>query len=188
MIHVVLFIGYQGVVWLKPNFNSNPEESIMIPSFSKYITVKLHGCYGKSNQRQLDCLFNRLVKQIPMKHQIPTVRHKGPVRKKSFPFHEVFTMKKTALQWRHNERNGVSNQRRLYCLLNCWFRRRSKKHQSPRLWPLWGELTGHRWIPRTKVPVTQKMFPFDDVTMVPLAEWPHAGVLCKISHSILFIE
>ena len=32
-----------------------------------------------------------------------------------------------ALQWRHNERDGVSNHRRLHCLYNCWFRHRSKK-------------------------------------------------------------
>ena len=32
-----------------------------------------------------------------------------------------------ALQWRHNERDAVSNQRRLECLLNRLFRRRSKK-------------------------------------------------------------
>ena len=31
------------------------------------------------------------------------------------------------LQWRHNELYGVLNHRRLHCLLNCWFRRRSKK-------------------------------------------------------------
>ena len=31
------------------------------------------------------------------------------------------------LQWRHNERHGVSNHRGLHSLLNCWFRRRSKK-------------------------------------------------------------
>ena len=31
------------------------------------------------------------------------------------------------LQWRRNERDGVSNQRRLYCLLNRLFRRKSKK-------------------------------------------------------------
>ena len=31
-----------------------------------------------------------------------------------------------ALQWRHNERNGVSNHRRHDCLLNCKFRHRSK--------------------------------------------------------------
>ena len=31
------------------------------------------------------------------------------------------------IQWRHNKRDGVSNHRRLHCLLNCWFRSRSKK-------------------------------------------------------------
>ena len=31
------------------------------------------------------------------------------------------------LQWCHNERNGVSNHRRLHCLLNFLFSRRSKK-------------------------------------------------------------
>ena len=31
------------------------------------------------------------------------------------------------LRWRHNGHGGVSNQQRLHCLLNCWFRRRSKK-------------------------------------------------------------
>ena len=31
------------------------------------------------------------------------------------------------LQWRHNERDSVSNHRRLHCLLNRLFRRRSKK-------------------------------------------------------------
>ena len=30
------------------------------------------------------------------------------------------------LQWRHHERDGVSNHRRLHCLLNRWFRRNSK--------------------------------------------------------------
>ena len=33
------------------------------------------------------------------------------------------------LWWRHNERNGASNHRRLDCLLNRLFRRRSKKGQ-----------------------------------------------------------
>ena len=31
------------------------------------------------------------------------------------------------LQWRHNEHDRVSIHRHLHCLLNCWFRRRSKK-------------------------------------------------------------
>ena len=52
------------------------------------------------------------------------------------------------LQWRHNERGGVSNHRRFDCLLNRLFRHRSKK--TPRHWPLWGEFTDDRWIPHTK--------------------------------------
>ena len=34
-----------------------------------------------------------------------------------------------------------------------------------RHWPLWGEFTGDRWIPRKKGPLTRKMVPFDDVIM-----------------------
>ena len=49
------------------------------------------------------------------------------------------------LQRRHNERDGVSNHRRLHCLLNCWFGRRSKNlsklrfigHLMTSSWILW---------------------------------------------------
>ena len=44
--------------------------------------------------------------------------------------------------------------------------------KDPRHWPLCGEFTGDRWIPRRgpvnsphKWPVTRKLFPFDDVIM-----------------------
>ena len=37
------------------------------------------------------------------------------------------------LQWRHNEYDGVSIHRRLHCLRNCWFRRRSKKTSKLRV-------------------------------------------------------
>ena len=37
------------------------------------------------------------------------------------------------LQWHHNEHNGISNHRRLHCLLNCLFRHRSKKTSKLRL-------------------------------------------------------
>ena len=55
------------------------------------------------------------------------------------------------LQWRHNERNGVSNHRRLDCLLNRLFRRRSKKTSKLRVTglcegdsPLTGEFLAQR--------------------------------------------
>ena len=40
--------------------------------------------------------------------------------------------------------DGVSNNRRLYCLLNRLFRHRSTKHQSSASLPLWWEFTGDR--------------------------------------------
>ena len=53
------------------------------------------------------------------------------------------------LQWHHNERYGISNHLRLDCLLNRLFRLR------------WAVDSPH------KGPVTQKMFPLDDVIITP---------------------
>ena len=38
-----------------------------------------------------------------------------------------------SLQWRHNEHHGVSNHQRHHCLLNCWYRPRSKKTSKLRV-------------------------------------------------------
>ena len=68
-----------------------------------------------------------------------------------------------ALQSRHNERDGVSNNQPCHCLLNRLFRR-SKHHSSASLAFVRGI---HRWpvnFPH-KWPVTRKMFPFHDVIM-----------------------
>ena len=46
---------------------------------------------------------------------------------------------KKILQWRHNEQNGVSNHRRLDCLLNRSVRRRSKKTSKLRVTSLYEE-------------------------------------------------
>ena len=53
------------------------------------------------------------------------------------------------LQWRHNGRDGVSNHQPPHCLLNRLSNTDQRKHQAPRHWPLCGEFTGDRWIPRT---------------------------------------
>ena len=53
------------------------------------------------------------------------------------------------LLWRHNGWDGVSNHQPHDCLLNRLFRHRSKKTSAPPHWPLCGEFTGDRWIPRT---------------------------------------
>ena len=55
------------------------------------------------------------------------------------------------LQWRHNECDFVSNHQPHDCLLNYLFKVQIKENiKAPRHWPLWGEFTGDRWIPRTK--------------------------------------
>ena len=55
------------------------------------------------------------------------------------------------IQWRHNERNGASNPQTHDCLLNRLFKAQINKNiKAPRHWPLCGEFTGDRWIPRTK--------------------------------------
>ena len=46
-----------------------------------------------------------------------------------------------------NGRDGVSKHQHHDCLLNKQLKENIK---APRHWPLWGEFTGDRWIPRTK--------------------------------------
>ena len=71
------------------------------------------------------------------------------------------------LQWRHNERDGVSNHQRHHCLFNRLFRRRLKKTSKLRVTgfcagnsPVTGEF------PTQRVSNAEKMFPFDDVIIV----------------------
>ena len=77
------------------------------------------------------------------------------------------------LWWRHNGQNSVSNHQPYDCLLNCLFRRRSKKTFKLRA-------TGLCASPH-KCPVTRKIFPFDDVIMTQHAS-PY-DVFCVRSRS-----
>ena len=73
------------------------------------------------------------------------------------------------LQWRHNERDGVSNHQPHNCLLNRYSGADQRKQQSS------ASLAFVRGIHRRPVnsphkrPVTLKMFPFDDVIMICLS-------------------
>ena len=78
-----------------------------------------------------------------------------------------------ALQWRHNEHNGVSNHRRLRCLLSCSFRRRSKKTSKLRVIGLCAGI--HRW--PHKRPLTRKIFPFGGVIMIEYVKYILIAVL-----------
>ena len=63
------------------------------------------------------------------------------------------------LQWRHNERDGISNHRHLDCLLNRLFRRISKEISKLHVTGP-GEVNSPH-----KGPITRTIFPFDDVIM-----------------------
>ena len=70
------------------------------------------------------------------------------------------------LHWRHNEHDGVSNHQPHGCLLNRLIRRRSKKTSKLRVTGICvGNSPGPVNSPH-KGPVTQKMFPFDDVIIL----------------------
>ena len=74
-----------------------------------------------------------------------------------------------ALQWRHNEHDGVPNHRRLDCLLNCLFRRRAKKTSRFRVtglceWnsPVTGEFPA-------QMASNAEILSFDDIIMIQRA-------------------
>ena len=77
----------------------------------------------------------------------------------------IYVLEQLPLQWRHNECDGVSDHRRLDCLLNRLFRLKSKESSKLCVTGLCGGI--HRWpvISPHKGPVARKMFPFDDVIM-----------------------
>ena len=98
------------------------------------------------------------------------------------------------LQWRHNECHGVSNHRRLHCLLNCWYRPRSKKTPKLRITGLCvgnSPVTGK--FPAQKA-ITRKMFSFDDVIMGnhTISQWqwsnPEYGSMNNCIHREPYIQ
>ena len=57
----------------------------------------------------------------------------------------------STLQWRHNERDGVSNHRADSLVAQPFVQTQIKENtEAPRHWPLWGESPGDRWIPLSK--------------------------------------
>ena len=83
----------------------------------------------------------------------------------------------TPLQWRHYERDGVSNEQPHDCLLKHLFRHRSKKTSKIRVTVL---CEGNSPVNSPhKGPVTRKMCPFDDVIMHSSVELRFAVMYSK---------
>ena len=107
------------------------------------------------------------------KHVVATLLDSAAKNKHLMLSHLMYTyirftcVFKQKLQWRCNERDGVSNHRRPDCLLNRLFMRRSTK-TSKLLVTGFSEGNPTVMIPLNNWPVTQNMSPCDDVIMTSM--------------------
>ena len=67
---------------------------------------------------------------------------------KSILLHSMYVLLLTALRWRHNGRDSVSNHQPLFTQPYIQMQI-TDNIKAPRHWPLCGEFIGDRWIPRT---------------------------------------
>ena len=87
-----------------------------------------------------------------------------------------------SLQWRHNQRDGVSNHHVMMVYLTVSSSTDQKKHQSSASSAfVWGI---HGWLENSlhKGSITRKSFPFDDVIMLDVLApevWSHNALLLK---------
>ena len=74
-------------------------------------------------------------------------------------FTEAVSKTYITLQWRHNGHDSVSNQQPHDRFTQPFIQTQIKENiKAPRHWPLCGEFTGDRWIPRTKGQLRVKCF------------------------------
>ena len=112
----------------------------------------------------------RTAEKLKSNHTNVLSRNSGITIITSFSCQQGPLFTPSALQWRHNERDGVSIHRRLHCLLNCWFRRRSIK--TSRL-HITGLCAGNS--PLTVGFPAQKTSNTENVS----SGWRHHGPLCQ---------
>ena len=88
------------------------------------------------------------------------------------------------LQWRHNERDGVSNRRAPRLCVQPLVQAQIKDNiKASRHWPLWGEPPVIDGLPPQRASNTEKKFPFDDVAMI-IMNITFGTVLTKLHHCI----
>ena len=101
---------------------------------------------AKCDQHKCNTLLLWQLGKLPLPRKRMTkgnVEHKTPSvgRERSYIY---------PLQWRHNGRDSVSNHQPGGCFLNRFIQTQIRENiKAPRHWPLCGEFTGDRWIPRT---------------------------------------
>ena len=131
-IHQGCFAGTGAIVrlpqcqWSKPDGYGKISQCITTTKHSKAKTVCIFlGIY--CNSYVFAWLFLAWWHQFPLLFRLLIC---------AFPrlyYRRLHTWFSLALQWRHNERDGVSNHQPHDCLLKCLFRHRSKKKSKPRV-------------------------------------------------------
>ena len=116
----------------------------------KYISLAMHPNL-LSNKRYSSAMASSIIIYFSYLNQIEAITYSTWVFKIPENDFDQPNGKDISLQWRHNEHDGVLNHQPHECLLNRLFKAQIKENiKAPRHWPLWGEFTGHPWIPRTK--------------------------------------
>ena len=143
---------------------------------------------GSINGKKGKCLFIFPKIKISVT-KVRAARHQRE-RHWGIPFVDAIALMRHALQWRHNERDGIPNHRRLDYLSNRLFRYLSKKTSKLHVT---GLCEGNSPNSPHKGPVTRNMLPFDDVIMgwhllLQLFPLYYANVNSHLSTVLFIIE
>ena len=109
------------------------------------------------NTRSVGCPRQKLLHIISTRNSIRLIfRDENTFN--TLPSKWAAVVDKWSLQWRHNDRDSVSNHQPHGCLFNRLFGRRSKKTSKLRVTGLCVGNSPGRWIPRTKGQLRWKCF------------------------------
>ena len=139
----VRFLQYWGIYVYRTNITRKSPHIHLNTTSKSFYLCKMHGIYYYVIILRLFC--NNAIPLL-----CPTLIIDNIGAHICFSF-ERGSMVYSTLQWRHNDRDGVSNHCvSIVCSTVCSGADRKKNIKAPRQWPLWGEFNSHLWIPLTK--------------------------------------
>ena len=127
------------------------------PLTRTWFAVELSGKYGECKQRDLIricCYLDPTLRHNGWCQCFAALSHTacGPVAHEhdKCMFELISRIIVSSLLWRHNGRGNVSNHQPPRLLTQTFRAQITENIKVTRHWPLCGEFTGDRWIPRTK--------------------------------------